>query len=28
VVDGHYLNVPQGVRPETAVAFAKAVLAG
>jgi hypothetical protein len=27
VVDGHYLNVPQGVRPETAVAFAKAVLA-
>jgi hypothetical protein len=27
VVDGHYLNVPQGVRPAVAVAFARAVLA-
>jgi hypothetical protein len=27
VVDGHYLNVPQGVRPTVAVAFARAVLA-
>jgi hypothetical protein len=26
VVDGHYLNVPQGVRPNVAVAFARAVL--
>src|SRR3954453_8746115 len=27
VVDGHYLNVPQGVRADVAVAFARAVLA-
>lgn len=27
VVDGHYLNVPQGIRPTVAVAFARAVLA-
>jgi hypothetical protein len=26
VVDGHYLNVPNGVRPTVAVAFARAVL--
>jgi hypothetical protein len=26
VVDGHYLNVPNGVRPSVAVAFARAVL--
>src|SRR5262245_18405741 len=27
VVDGHYLNVPQGIRPTVAVSFAQAVLA-
>jgi hypothetical protein len=26
VVDGHYLNVPQGLRPSIAVAFARSVL--
>jgi len=28
VVDGHYLNVPQGIRANVAVAFAREVLAG
>jgi len=28
VVDGHYLNVPQGIRANVAVAFARDVLAG
>jgi hypothetical protein len=27
VVDGHYLNVPQGLRPSVAIAFARSVLA-
>jgi len=27
VVDGHYLNVPHGVRPDVAIAFARAMLA-
>ena len=26
VVDGHYLNVPQGLRPSVAIAFARSVL--
>jgi hypothetical protein len=28
VVDGHYLNVPQGIRANVAVAFARDLLAG
>jgi hypothetical protein len=28
VVDGHYLNVPQGIRANVAIAFARGVLAG
>jgi len=28
VVDGHYLNVPQGIRANVAVAFARGVLGG